>query len=462
VETGTSGTGTPVVSNLTHPSGVSYTVEVTSGICTNASLTPLPLTPGSTINVSFDLSDICNGNITAVTAPAATTFDWSASEAGSLTNPLINAATVNVNSNPAGFVMVLSASNGVDCPGTHTQRVTVETVVPDFTPSTCVSPVVLTATPSGNYLYDWSLNGAQLIGNNQINATTSGDYRVDVTSIATGCPAVPSPTKPIDLNVLGPLTVQIDPFNNGVPPCPGVPFTLTAVPNRTVISYQWSFNTNVIPSSNVNPWTDTREGDYKVMVSDGTCSVTSSPSPINFPPPTPSNLPDRATICPDPNVFINLTPGPGFTSYRWFRNNGAQTNFDDVPTFPAESAGTYTVVLVDNFSCPSTDETIIIQQCEPILNAPTAFKPITGQGENRTFRVFYRHVSEDDFLVFIFNRWGEMVYQSSDLNFTWNGTFNNAGPQLPAGTYSWVAKYKGDSSEENKIREKRGGVVLIR
>ncbi|HEY3430075.1 MAG TPA: gliding motility-associated C-terminal domain-containing protein, partial [Cyclobacteriaceae bacterium] len=65
------------------------------------------------------------------------------------------------------------------------------------------------------------------------------------------------------------------------------------------------------------------------------------------------------------------------------------------------------------------------------------------------------------FQIFIFNRWGEMVFQSNDLGFRWNGGYNNnANQPLPGGTYSYVVKYK--SQYRNEIQEQRGGVVLLR
>ncbi len=452
--------------NIALPSGTSYIVEVTTGSCTNPSL-PFLLNPDPTITVSFDLSDICNGNLTAVTSPAATSFDWSLSEAGSLTDLLVNAPTVTVNSNPVGWNMVLTASNGgADCPGTLTQRVTVDNITPNITASTCVNPVVLTATPSGSYFYDWykvaTPTNTQLPpSNNMIDVSQygSGSYYVEVTSTITACPAVASSPLPVDIIAQGVLSGTID-----LPLCSGTPFTLTANPNRQVTSYEWSFNGNTLPNSNVDTWTDTKQGDYEVEVSDGTCTATFSRN-VSLPTLIPINMPVRAFLCPDqePPASVALTPGSNFSDYQWFLDNVEQTAFAGQPTFLATSLGTYSVMLIDNSTdCPRTAATEIRKQCTPVLNAPTAFRPITGKAANIEFNVFSLHVSEEDFQIFIFNRWGEMVYQSADLNFRWNGTFNNSGTTLPAGTYTWVAKFKGENSENSKIQEKRGGVVLLR
>ena len=54
-----------------------------------------------------------------------------------------------------------------------------------------------------------------------------------------------------------------------------------------------------------------------------------------------------------------------------------------------------------------------------------------------------------------------MIFQSPERDFKWNGGYNNNLGQLaPAGTYSYVVRYKSSYRPEEGIQEKRGGVVL--
>ena len=63
----------------------------------------------------------------------------------------------------------------------------------------------------------------------------------------------------------------------------------------------------------------------------------------------------------------------------------------------------------------------------------------------------------------IFSRWGELIYQSTDRQFRWNGGYNNNPSRpLPPGTYAYVIKYKSSYQPERGVQEKRGGVVLLR
>jgi gliding motility-associated-like protein len=82
---------------------------------------------------------------------------------------------------------------------------------------------------------------------------------------------------------------------------------------------------------------------------------------------------------------------------------------------------------------------------------------------NQSFHLYTFFIDDEDFEVFIFNRWGEMIFQSSQRDFRWNGGYKNNVAQLsPAGTYSYLVRYKSSYRPEKGIMEKRGGVVLMR
>jgi gliding motility-associated-like protein len=93
--------------------------------------------------------------------------------------------------------------------------------------------------------------------------------------------------------------------------------------------------------------------------------------------------------------------------------------------------------------------------------APTAFHPSGNVNENRDFYVFTFFIT-DNFQIFIYNRWGELVYQSGDRKFKWNGNFNNSGLPMPGGTYAYVIKYVSSFEPQQGVQEKHGGVVLLR
>ena len=90
----------------------------------------------------------------------------------------------------------------------------------------------------------------------------------------------------------------------------------------------------------------------------------------------------------------------------------------------------------------------------PKLFVPNAFAP---DGYNSTFLPIMGFVHPDDYLLKIYDRWGELVFETTDKNQGWNGTFNNN--DAPKGVYVYLIKIK---NANNQIIEKRGTVTLIR
>jgi gliding motility-associated-like protein len=210
---------------------------------------------------------------------------------------------------------------------------------------------------------------------------------------------------------------------------------------------------------------------YEVTVSNGsgTCSVTQTynvvPSPV-----TEGSLPGSAIICPEDPIIerrtVTLDPGSDFVEYQWARN-GSLISGEDDQTYDATSAGTYTVNLVNFYGCPTTDETLLIEDCSPRITGPNAFRPTSNVADNeyvnRSFLLFTVFIADEDFEVFIYNRWGEMIYHTTEKDFRWNGGYNNNISQpLPTGTYTYVVRYRSQYRPEQGILEKRGGVVLLR
>jgi gliding motility-associated-like protein len=456
----------------TDPAGLtssnSYIVEVSSAGCTTSSL-PIAVNQAATLPIAFDVTDICNQNVSVVSA-GATSFDWSISQTGSVNAPTSNQV---VNVNPGTWLLRIRVDDGPgpSCPTTDSLSVSVEApFIPAFTQTdACADQVTINTTPAtGPYLYRWFRNGTLdlALAGPQIIATTANDgqqYFVRLVSTITGCPH-DSQTKTVEVDGLLGVTLTSSLA------CVGSPFTLTAVPTRTA-AFQWALNGSVITGQTAATLTDEREGTYKVTATAATC-VTSADLQILLAPTTPGLLTEEALICPDPaNPDPNtreavLSPGD-FSSYDWFKdgvNLGITT-----PTLVAAEPGIFSVNLINSFGCSSTDKTDVLVQCDPVIVGPNAFRPTSlvqaqgGDFVNQSFKLFTFFIDDTDFQIFIFNRWGEMIYQSSQRDFRWNGGYNNNASQLvPAGTYSYVVRYKSSYRPEKGIQERRGGVVLLR
>lgn len=91
---------------------------------------------------------------------------------------------------------------------------------------------------------------------------------------------------------------------------------------------------------------------------------------------------------------------------------------------------------------------------DPNLFYPTGFTP-NGDNLNDLFNVFGQYII--DFEMNIFNRWGELLYTTADLEQGWDGTFR--GNPMPEGTYTFVADI---TDRAGRTFRKSGSVLLIR
>jgi gliding motility-associated-like protein len=89
------------------------------------------------------------------------------------------------------------------------------------------------------------------------------------------------------------------------------------------------------------------------------------------------------------------------------------------------------------------------------LEIPNAFSP-NGDGINDHFKIRVTGYFKSDGLK-IFNRWGQLIFETKDLGNEWDGTIK--GNPLPIGTYYWVIE--GIDVEGKRLR-KSGSVTLVR
>ena len=462
----------PRQSTGSYPPG-DYAIEITDATNCSAGAT-VTLSQGTVVaNAAISTTNLCiNAQVTA-SGTGATSFVWTSTPANAF-NGSSTGATVTINPGTYDLQVVIDDGAGGACPATLTQTISVDNFTADFTFNACTTPVILKAAPTGNvnpvasYTYAWYLNGSSSpIGTGQqFSATQSGTYTMSMQSLVSGCPAKNSAAKVVTIS--GPLSVTITTVN---PPCDGASFALLATPSRTVSSYIWSLDGTAISGGTSAQLNDqTKAGLYSVKVSDGICEATAD-MPIQLAPSTPGELTDTRLICPDdanpdPNTRVAiLDPGANFVSYDWYELiNGSPSPLNTTTqTYTANRAGIFQVNLENAFGCQSSDKTTVNVECDPVIVGPNAFRPSSGLDANQGFKLFTFFIDDDGFQVYIFNRWGEMVFASTEREFEWNGGFNNNPSQImPAGTYSYVVRYKSSYRPQDGTKEKRGGVLLVR
>lgn len=157
----------------------------------------------------------------------------------------------------------------------------------------------------------------------------------------------------------------------------------------------------------------------------------------------------------------------GATSIQW--ENGTTTAVRNVT-----QAGTYAVIATDICGNTETATIIISQQdvddCielpDPPVGVdcaqwPNALFPASNNMDNRTFGPEEMNCGNFNLTAYelrIYNRWGQMMFKSTDAATRWNGKKDNTGNDLPADTYFWYAKY----TINNDNFEQEGDVTIIR
>jgi len=134
------------------------------------------------------------------------------------------------------------------------------------------------------------------------------------------------------------------------------------------------------------------------------------------------------------NIYYAPTEGADFTQIASI-DSAEDTMYIDVPNLGI--AGCYVVTAVDSFLNESELSNIICVDNCPIYDLPNAFTP-NKDGQNDVFRPYtYRFVERID--MQIFNRWGQLVYETTNPDIEWNGT-NLNGSDLAEGVYFYTCQ----------------------
>ncbi|HWZ15053.1 MAG TPA: gliding motility-associated C-terminal domain-containing protein [Mucilaginibacter sp.] len=147
-------------------------------------------------------------------------------------------------------------------------------------------------------------------------------------------------------------------------------------------------------------------------------------------------------LCTGDSIILN--PGV-FTGYVWQDGSTA-------PTYNVKAGGTYWVTVTNDNGCPATDTVKIKETYCSNIKPPNTFTP-NGDGINDTWNIKDLK-SFTQCTVFIYTRWGQLVYQSVGYARPWDGRFN--GKALPFGAYYYVINLK------NNIPPLTGSVTIIR
>jgi gliding motility-associated-like protein len=396
----------------------------------------------------------CNASITVTPTGgnAPFTYAWSSGGTGATESGLC-AGTYSV-----------TVTDSTGCTGQYTYTITQPPQIAltiTGTDSICAGDAsTLIANPSGGTgTYTVSWDNSLPNGLSQIVSPASNTVYTATVTDANGC------------SVQQTYSVTIAPaptaaFANDPGTC--IPSIIQFTDASTGASiWQWDFGDPSVTSdvsNQQNPvYTYNAAGTYIVtlIVSNNagcTDTLIINSAVTTYPNPTASiNVSNNVVSELSPEIIFNDISNGGTNCVLYFGDGDSLVgcNFNSVThTYPA--AGTYTAMqIVTNANgCADTTYITVIVEEETTIYVPNAFTP-NNNGNNDQFFAYGTKV--ENFQMYVFDRWGNLIFQSNDMTKGWDGTYKNNPVQEDV--YVWKISYSDTRGKKYKLL---GHVSLIR
>lgn len=414
---------------------------------------PGPLNPQSTGDVTIceNQSTVIGVSINPAIDPNSVTYSWSP----------VSGNTASLSVSP---LVSTTYQVSVTTPCEDTVLTILVTVVPIVPASFSVTQnpicvgdtieVAYSGTVASGMTLDWtfssglpsSANGA---GPHAVRWDSPGAYNVSLTLDNNGCIS----DSTIFVNVMSGPEIIINTEDahcgqhNGSAEC----IVLGSNPNCL---FEWSnlASTNMI--------TNLQSGTYSVTVtSEFGCKTVGSVNISDIPGP-------EAEFTYSPHVIFSSNPDvhfydqsfPNVVSWLWDFGDQSGVSVLQNPVYVFPQVGFYTVVLevVDSWGCVDTVRHIIHVKDKMTLYFPNAFSP-NGDGSNDSFGPSGTMIDDSDFEFYIFDRWGKLLFLTTNVNVRWDGTYE--GHKVEPGVYSWVIYLR---EEGGHIQRFDGHVTVVK
>lgn len=384
------------------------------------------------ISISFSTAPVvtlgpdvvsCSKNVQLSASTSGLTYLWNTGE----TNQNINATSSGTYS--------VTATNANGCSASSSIQVVLDSVAkPNLgnNVSTCATQYTLNAGGNGlSYLW----NTTQIT--QSINVTTSGTYSVVVTN-ANGC------TNSASVNVVLNATPTVS-LGADVSICDDE-YTLNA--GNTGFTYSWN------TGATTQTITAVTNGVYSVTISDGTgCTATDSILVTLGTIPA-ANAGADVIIESGNNTILN---GAGGGSYTWTPNTTLSCANCTNPVASPTVTTNYILLVTNSNGCTSTDTVTVFvsEECNEVsFFLPTAFSP---NNDTQNDILFLRATCIVELNWYIYNRWGEKVFETNDPKAGWDGTWH--GQACDAGVfvyYIYVTTFNGNTITRS------GNITLVK
>lgn len=444
----------PLVSNgvpFNQPVGtVTYTVTGTDGNnCQNTDQVDVTVHPFPVVNAGNDQS-ICPGDAATVNASGAETYVWNF---GVVDGVPFNPATTQT------YTVTGTDING--CVDTDQMVVTVNPN-PDVQAGadiTICDGETTTLNGSGAQTYVWTGGVVDGVPFTPPNIGTN-TYTVTGTS-SLGCTATDN------VNVIVVALPNVNFIANVTEGCVPLQVTLTNTGDAGT-DCVWSLSDGTVLNGcggvthlfdQIGCWNVT----LTVTNATGCVNATTQNNMICVEgPPNPYFIASPNTIS-EFNTTVNFSNATtNGASYDWdFGDNlGSSTAFEPSYTYDPNESNNYTVTLTaySPLGCEASTTAVIRFEEQIIYYIPNSFTP-DGDVHNQTFQpIFTSGFDPYNFVMYIYNRWGELIFETHDAKVGWDGTYG--GEMVPEGTYTWRIIFK--APDNDKKYEDSGHISIMK
>ncbi|NIG56389.1 PKD domain-containing protein [Chitinophaga sp. Cy-1792] len=463
--TGTGNISETLTNTTTNPINVVYTYTFTYLGCTSTQNVTVTVSPAPQINTIPPNVEVCAGQtvppVLLNSRVSGSQFTWTndnvniglgASGEGNI--PAF-VATDEFGTPIIGTVAINAVSpGGCTLPAPITYTVTVHP-----TPSGVITTPGGTSFCAGNSVpliakggdtYQWYRNGTAIAGATSATylATTDGVYTVSIYTnfgcnvIQAGSIQVTSTTKPV-----AGFTVY--------PTCENMPVMFTNQSQVTgTVSYSWTDNIGNT-SSALSPMFVYPAGSYSMQltVTPQNCPILASSITKTFDVETPvpgMRLPQVNTTANNPVQLNARNIGAG-TTYAWLPVTGLDNATIMTPMATLTADQQYLINMTTTNGCVTTDTMLVRVRGNDIIFIPNTVTP-NGDGKNDKF-VIVGLEKYPGSPIYIYNRWGNQVYQNKNYDNSWTGDGLNEG------TYYYILKLRLPSGD---TKDYKGWIELLR
>ena len=393
---------------------------------------------------SGDFTYTCNGNrdvtFTAATTGCPTTYTWDFGDPVSGVNNVSTIAAPSHTFSAAGSYtvnLVITFATGPQVLATHTP-VILDVNITQSIPVSCNSIQDATIAAfvtggSGTYNYSWNTVPPQTTFN--LQNIGAGNYTVMISSLgACNTSASFIVTEPAALSAAVVTTAASCGNNNGS-------ITAAGAGGTPPYQYNWSNGGTTAMISNLPP------GNYSLTVKDANnCSIVKNNIVVaDNAIPVAVFLGNDTSVCKGETVLLD--PGV-FSSYRWQDNSSNQT-------FTVTGTGKYWVRLTDGSGCSGSDTINVVVDCSG-LYFPSAFTP-NQDTWNDQFGPLGNLGSVRNYIFRVYDRYGQIIFYSTDPYKKWDGTLKGGG--YNTGAFTWFVTY---NIVGQPPKTQKGTVLLLR